>query len=166
MHYEDLRSFMIKRHELILELQETIKDREFDIRKLKEQVENQKETIQKRNQEIIDLKNEVQESKKELSDEMIKHAITSQHLETANKKISGLEITCKQLRSQLEEIPSLRKELEDLEIANQELERKLDEATEQIEQMRGDKTDKSQMALPEMEDKEIQTEEEFGLNQT
>jgi hypothetical protein len=40
MEYEDLRSTMIKRHEFVLELQETIKDRDFDIRKLKEEVED------------------------------------------------------------------------------------------------------------------------------
>jgi hypothetical protein len=49
MEYEDLRSYMIKRHELVLELQETIKDRVFDIRKLNEEITVLKNTIQVKN---------------------------------------------------------------------------------------------------------------------
>lgn len=43
LEYEDLRSTMMKRHEYVLELLETIKDREFDIRKLQEEVEDLKQ---------------------------------------------------------------------------------------------------------------------------
>jgi hypothetical protein len=59
MEYEDLRSYMLKIHDLVLKLQETIKDREYDIKKLKEEVENQKTTIYKKNEEIIKLKADV-----------------------------------------------------------------------------------------------------------
>ena len=57
-------------------------------------------------------------------------------------------------------------QIEELKEEKDELQKKLDEAQEQIEQMRGQKVDISMMALPETENKEIQTEEEFPMNQT
>jgi DNA repair ATPase RecN len=64
---------------------------------------------------------------------MIKHSITNQNLDQANNKINALEGLCAQYRLQLDEIPNLRKDLDDLEIMNEEIQRKLDEANEQIE---------------------------------
>lgn len=77
MEYEDLRSFNLLRYDFILKLQETIKDRDYEISNLKEEVETHKNTIAKRDEDIIKLKNDVLDVKKELSDEIIKHAITS-----------------------------------------------------------------------------------------
>ena len=57
-------------------------------------------------------------------------------------------------------------QIEEIKEEKDELWQKLDEAQEQIEQMRGQKVDISMMALPETENKEIQTEEEFPMNQT
>ena len=59
MEYEDLRSYMLIRHDLVLKLQETILDRDYDIIKFKAEVENQKTTIYKKNEEIIKLKGEI-----------------------------------------------------------------------------------------------------------
>lgn len=57
-------------------------------------------------------------------------------------------------------------QIEELKEEKDELYQKLEEAQDQIEQMRGQKVDISMMALPETQDKEIQTEEDFPMNQT
>jgi predicted nucleic acid-binding Zn-ribbon protein len=56
---------------------ETIKDREFDIKKLNEEIVELKALLMKKSQEIIDLKSDLKATKSELNDEMIKHSITA-----------------------------------------------------------------------------------------
>ena len=95
MQYEDLRSYMITRHDVVLQQIETISEKDVEIQGLNDEIDSLNKTIEQKEEKIAELEKNFDNLKKELSEEMIRHSITSQSLENANKKIGILDLNVK-----------------------------------------------------------------------
>lgn len=90
MVYEDLRSTMVSRHEYVLSLLEQIEDLKRNIKRQDGEIDRLQNIVQKKDEEMVLQKEVTKEAKKDLSDEIIRHAITTQDLEKTNKNVKEL----------------------------------------------------------------------------
>ena len=140
MQYEDLRSYYLRYHDMVVETVTRLEIAQSKIEDFDKKEKNYKRQIEVKDRAIDIHKKDIKDLKTDLEEVRIKHVVQANDLQNSMKKNSDLESQLESFKGKMGKIPELETELLDVQTRNSDLQARLDELTSVVDKYR-DKRD-------------------------